>query len=338
MSVNKRSVSVRLSPVLIAQMRAWRTLGSLHNPTLVDYDESDILEYCVYRVSGDQDLRARVMMDPRDSDRLLFGLSDQEYTNTLSEHVRDLVDWHSPKTFRILVNTEELLNEIIKESPQKSKTEVVKSILVVVLTNSRELTRFLLRNSLSSGCLGTMPSYLNNKVLPADIKDFILYGVVPRNKNTPFENDLIKKFIDFVSKIGSREDLQRKMLQSARSPQIETLYSTALQEILKLKESDYAPYSKNDLLFPILSFLRIGEYLIHLNEILHIFVALEATPFKGIMEGSIFPRIVANFYLQIGTQDVSSNFDGVKSHLNKKFDDFRAILTHEAKSLLVLVT
>lgn len=338
MNRTKKSISVRIDPLLEVTLRAWRSLGSLHNYVMLDYDDNDILEYCVHRVVSNDDVRGRFIIAPKDSERLNPSVAGSDYDSFFNNTTKNLNITATPKTFRISSETEEAIEILLKESPQDGRSGIVKSVLAVVLTSSKEFTRFLLRNSFVSRSISTLPSFISGKITPGDLAEFIISGIVPRNKNTQFENNMIKRFVDFVSGFSSLKSLQLEMLTAADPPAIEDIYSSALQEITKLKVEDYIPYSKNDLFFPILNYIRLSDYLIHLNEILHIYFILDKTSLKGIIEASIFPLILSRFYTVKNSNQVVSDFLRLSVELDKKYVDFRDILVSEAKSLLVLMT
>ena len=332
---DKKNISVRIDASTVVSMKAWKVLGTTHANILLEYDENDFLEYAVHRVITDESAKARFMLElvqPK-SDKLIN--DDQKVTfkgTSLS-----IAPFDVPKTLRISNRTYAYLEDLLKESREKGISAVVKAVLAATVNNNKELVRFLIRNAIATRCMGTSLSFYSGKISPNDVKSYVVEGSVPRIKNTRFENDVIKEYVHFFKNIGTRERLQLEMLRSSTPPQNDKAYAAAYQRIIKIKEEDFAPYQRNDLFLPIVDLQHVGQQLVHLNEILHIFSTLDRLASNFLHSATIFPVMVAGFY---NTQDgeLLPNFLEVTIQLDKKYDDFREILNSEAESLLSLIT
>ena len=335
MTSDKKNISVRIEAPVMISMKAWKVLGSMHANILLEYDESDFLEYALHRTLTDQETRGRYIAQMKNLTRSRVMSEDN---NTIFAGTSlSVTPFDVPKTFRIPIYTYAALEDLLKDSSGRGISSVVNSLLSATMNNSKELVRFLIRNSLATRCMGTSLSYYSKKTTPLDIKGYIVEGTVPRVKNTPFENNAIKKFVTYIQSLVSREQLQLEMLKSKAPIQSGVAYASASQEIMKIKEEDFLPYQRNDLFFPVVAIQHIGQYLVQLNEILHIHSTLDRLASNFFHPSTIFPLMVEKFY-DIGKDGLVSNVEEVITLLNKKFDDFRGMLNSEAESLLSLIT
>ena len=338
MTSDKKNISVRIDTTIAVSMRAWKMLGSMHSNVLLEYDESDFLEYSIYRTMSDPEMKGRYILEAKNLKRNKKVVIGEDHDATFAGTSLSVPPADIPKTFRISNSAYESIKVLLKESSEAGISNVVKSLLSVTMNSNREFTRFLLRNSLASRCLGTSLSFYSGKIGAEDVKNFVINGTIPRNKNTPFENDSIRRFVDFIQSIGSRNQMQLDMLNAMKLPQSEAILSSALESIMNLKEEDFLPYRRNDLYLSVVNFQQIRQYLVHLNEILHIYSTLDLLALKFFHQGIIIPIMVARFYAMGTDSRVVSNLDEVKLLLDKKFDDFRGMLNSEAESLLSLIT
>ncbi len=338
MTSDKKNISVRIDATLAVSMWAWKTLGSMHSNVLLEYDESDLLEYSVHRTMSDPEMKGRYILEAKNLKRNKSGPMGEDHDAAFGGTSMSVHPFDVPKTFRISNSAYESIKILLKDSSETGISNIVKGLLSATVNNNKEFARFLLRNSLASRCLGTSLSFYNGKIGIADIKNFVIDGTVPRNKNTPFENEAVRKFVSYIQSIGNRQQMQIEMLRSAKAPQSEVVLASALQEIMKLKEEDFLPYRRNDLYLPVVNFQQIGQYLVHLNEILHIYGILDLVALRYFHQGVIIPLMIARFYAMSADNKVVSNLEEVKLLLDKKFDDFRGMMNSEAESLLSLIT
>jgi hypothetical protein len=328
MMVTKRTISVRLSTGQLDGIKNWRYYANIHNLNHFEYDENDIISYCIKRVYDDESLFGRMSL-----------FSDKTTLNALSQlpgNISESLEHYATgfliaKTFRILPMVFSMLEELSEKAKEKNKSILLKKIIGVVISDTNELTRFLIRNSLVSMVSTIYLSYLKGKISNESFKNFILYNDSIPNKNTKFENDTFNMIISRIKKINDLNEFIISIKKAGPFIPVEEVYAKVIKNMASINEKDIAPYNKNDIVVPLIEMERINEWLIPLFEILHMFALINYIPHELPGPASLYPILVTTIYNVSGDKITPSG--ELYEMIKKSFRDFRFLLDQETDNL-----
>ncbi len=324
----KRTISVRLSTGQLDGIKNWSYYSNIHNLNHFEYDENDIISYCIKRVYDDESLFGRMSL-----------ISDRNTLNVLSQlpaNISESLEHYATgfliaKTFRILPRVFSMLEELSEKSREKNKSILLKKIIGVVISDTNELTRFLIRNSLVSMVSTIYLSYLKGKISNENFKNFILYNESIPNKNTKFENDTFNIIISRIKKINDLNEFIISIKKAGPFIPVEEVYAKVIKNLASISEQDIAPYTKKDVIVPLIEIERINEWLIPLFELLHMFALINYIPHELPGPSSLYPILVTKIYNVNGEKITPSG--ELYEMIKKNFKEFRFLLDQETDNL-----
>ncbi len=335
MMTTKSTLSVRLALTQIQNIKNWIFFANIHNLNYIEYDENDIISYFIKRVNDDESLFSHMSLF---SNKTIINTIPQIPGN-LNEKLQQYIpsDLSIAKTFRILPEISSMLDTISEKENEKNKSVILKKIIAVA-SNTDELIRFLIKNSLVSIISTAYLSYLKGKITNNDIKNFILYNKKIPNKNTKFENDTINKIILRIKKISNYnldEFITALKEAGTAPPSPNDLYANIVKNLVSINENDMAPYTKNDAILPLTELERIDEFLLPLFEILHIYAITNFISVNIPSPAQLYPILISRIYDSYNGKINMS--DQAYIMIKKSFDEYKFLLNKENENLKNLI-
>lgn len=334
MANTKSTLSVRLGLVQLQYIKNWIYFANIHNLNSLEYDDNDIISYFIQRVYDEESLFSRMSLI---TNKNMVNIIPQMPGN-LNEKIQQYLpsDMSISKTFRIIPEISSMLDSIAEKENEKNKSVLVKKIIEVG-SNPEELIRFLIRNSLVSIISTAYISFLKGKIINDDLKNFILYNKHISNKNTKFENDIITNIILRFKKISNYDldEFITALKKAGAAPPSNDLYANIVKNLASIKESDMAPYTKNDAILPLTELETIDEFLLPLFEILNVYAMTNLISTKIPSPAQLYPILISKMYVSSnGKINVSQE---LYITIQKSFDEFKFLLNKENENLRNLI-
>ena len=330
----KSTLSVRLGVAQIQNIKNWIYFANIHNLNYIEYDENDIISYFIKRVNEDDSLFSHMSLFSNKNTVNMIPQIPGNLNEKLQQYIPS--DVSIAKTFRILPEVSSILDALSGKENEKNKSVILKKIIAVA-SNTDELIRFLIKNSLVSTISTAYLSYLKGKISNNDLKNFILYNKKIPNKNTKFENDIINNIILRIKKMSNYDldEFITALKKAGTAPPSNDLYANIVKNLVSINEVDMAPYTKNDAILPLTELERIDEFLLPLFEILHIYAMTNFIPINIPSPGQLYPILISRIY-DMNNGKINTS-DQMLIMIQKSFDEYKFLLNKENENLKNLI-